>query len=313
MSTPYTPPGGFPPQPPQQQPESIWQQYRVLILVVALVLGFGLASVGTAAALTHRGSSAVAELPLADGSSAPAATAPSAAPSTKAPAPKASPAASGTTINGPVTIINTAPAAGSTVYVPVPSSAPYYVTTNQGVVQQYYDYINAKNFSAAWDMGGKYIGGSDYNAWVAGYSTTSYVALSTWDYYPGYNAVGVTITATQTDGSIRTYEGSYTVNSGAITSASITQVSGGSGSNVAAPPGLRYVGSGVYANANTSNAFALAVKQAYEDGNYWNQAGTSQFYVYSPTTDKTYLMTSSSVGDPVVVTGGTNVLVEFDH
>ena len=33
-------------------------------------------------------------------------------------------------------------------------------------------------------MGGKYIGGSDYNAWVAGYSTTSYVSLSTWDYYP---------------------------------------------------------------------------------------------------------------------------------
>jgi hypothetical protein len=316
MSTLHTPPGGFPPQPPQlrpQEPESFFRRYRLLFVILGLVLGFGLGSVAVASALANNATSAVSQLPVADNGSA--APVPDTTPS-ESPLPAASPSgtSNGTTINGPVTIITTAPSAGSTVYVPVPASAPYYVTTNQGVVQQYYDYINAKNFSAAWDMGGQYIGGSDYNAWAAGYSTTSYVALSTWDYYPGYNAVGVTISATQSDGSVRTYAGSYTVSGGVITSASIKQISGGSGSsNVAAPPGLRYVGNGVYANSNTSSAFALAVKQAYEDGGYWNQAGTSQFYVHSPTTGKTYLMTSSSAGNPVVVTGGTNVLVEFDH
>ena len=65
------------------------------------------------------------------------------------------------------------------------------------------------------------------------------------------------------------------------------------------------------ASSGTSDAFALAVHQAYLDGGYWHQSGTSQFYVTSPATGKTYLMTSSSVGNPVVVTGGTNVVVQF--
>ena len=87
-----------------------------------------------------------------------------------------------------------------------------------------------------------------------------------------------------------------------------------------APPaaysGFRAVGTGadgeeVYANSNTSDAFALNVESAYVSGGYWYQAGTSQFYAYSPVTGETYLMTSSSVGDPVVVTGGNDAAVEF--
>jgi hypothetical protein len=283
-----------------------WTTKGVAALATGITLFCGM---GTVTAMALTGHHTTTPAAAAAGARPPKASPP-------APRPAKAPASSihnGPTYNGPVTIINQAPQPGSTVYVPVPAYAPAYVTTNQGVVQQYYDYINAKDFSSAWAMGGRYIGGSDYNAWVAGYSTTSYVALSTWDYYPGYNAVGVTITATQTDGSVRTYEGSYTVNGGDITSASITQVSGGSGYAAAPAAGLRYVGNGVSANAATSDAFALAVKQAYEDGGYWNQPGTSQFYATSPVTGKTYLMTSSSVGDPVVVTGGTNVLVEFDH
>ena len=76
--------------------------------------------------------------------------------------------------------------------------------------------------------------------------------------------------------------------------------------------GLRYVGDGVYANSSTSNAFALAVHQAYVDGDYWHQPGTSQFWVYSTVTGQSYLMTSSSVGNPVVITGGNNALVQFN-
>lgn len=262
---------------------------------------------GTTLALAGHPAPAAAAAPAAPSPAGPHAT--PKPPAEPAPARLAAPAThDGPVYNGPVTIINEAPQPGSTVYVPVPSSAPSYVTTNQAVVQQYYDYINAKDFQSAWAMGGRYIGGSDYSSWVAGYSTTSWVTLSTWDYYPGYNAVGVTITATQTDGSVRTYSGSYTVSGGAITSASITQTSGGS---APAASGLRYVGSGVYANSATSDSFALAVHQAYVDGGYWHDSGTSQFYAYSSTTGQSYLMTSSSVGNPVVVTGGNGALVQF--
>lgn len=78
-----------------------------------------------------------------------------------------------------------------------------------------------------------------------------------------------------------------------------------------APAGLRYVGDGVYAGPNTSDAFAVSVHQAYVEGGYWYQPGTSQFWVYSPVTGQSYLMTSSSVGNPVVVTGGDGALVQF--
>ena len=148
---------------------------------------------------------------------------------------------------------------------------------------------------------------------MAGYATTSWDTLSTWSYYPGSNAVGVTISATETDGSVQTYSGSYTVYNGVITSGDLVQTSGGSAAAPAAPAGLRYVGDGVYANASTSDSFALAVHQAYVAGGYWNQSGTSQFYVYSPVTGQSYLMTSSSVGNPVVVTGGNGALVQFNH
>jgi hypothetical protein len=271
------------------------------------VLGGGAAAAG---ALTS-GSPAVAQQPAA-------ATAP-ATPSASA-SPKATPSGSsgtrnGPTYNGPVTIINQAPQPGSTVYVPVPSSAPAYFTASQDVVQEYYAYLNNKDFQAAWGLGGNNLNhGTGYDAWVAGYSTTSWITLGTWEYYPGYNAAGVTITAGQTDGSVRTYSGSYTVNNGIITSASIVQASGGSApSEAPLQSGLRYVGSGVYAGPNTSDAFALAVHQAYLDGDYWHQPGTSQFYAYSSATGQSYLMTSSSVGNPVVVTGGNGALVQFNH
>ena len=85
-----------------------------------------------------------------------------------------------------------------------------------------------------------------------------------------------------------------------------------------APAGLTGCGTGtqgeeVYAGANTSCPFALNVESDYAAGGYWNQPGTAHFYSYSPVTGQTYLMTSSSVGNPVVVTGGNNTLVQFDY
>jgi hypothetical protein len=83
-------------------------------------------------------------------------------------------------------------------------------------------------------------------------------------------------------------------------------------------PALNACGTGsqgeeVYANQDTSCPFALNVEQDYVNGGYWYQTGTSQFSSYSPVTGQYYLMTSSSTGNPVVVTGGNNALVQFNY
>jgi hypothetical protein len=198
----------------------------VKLIVVSAVSGALLvgASGGTALALTgnHHAAPVAAAAPAAPAKTAqpaaPAKTAaPVPAPSTRAPAPAA----------GPTIIINNnPPAPGNTVYVPIPAYAPVYVTDNQAVVQHYYADLNSQDYQAAWALGGDNLNGSSgYDAWVAGYSTTSWITLGTWEYYPGSNAIQVTITAGQSDGSVRTYQGSYTVIGGVIVGASIVQTS----------------------------------------------------------------------------------------
>ena len=182
---------------------------------------------GTTMALTSHTAPAAATAPA----QAPARTAPAKA----APAKTTAPAAPASAVQTPtaqapaVTIINEPPAAGSAVYVPVPSyNVPSYVSASQQAVQQYYDDLNSQNYPAAWALGGSSLnGGTGYSSWVAGYATTvpGGISLSTWSYDPDSNAVQVTISAEQTDGSYNTYQGSYTVASGVITGASIVQTS----------------------------------------------------------------------------------------
>ena len=152
---------------------------------------------------------------------APAKTAAPAAPASQAPAPAApAPVASGPTI----IINNNPPPPTSTVYVPIPDYAPAYVTNNEGVVQQYYQFLNNRDFQSAWALGGSNVNnGVGYDQWVAGYSGTASISLSTWSYYPGSNAVGVTITALQDGGTTNVYQGSYTVLNGVIVGADIVQ------------------------------------------------------------------------------------------
>ena len=66
--------------------------------------------------------------------------------------------------------------------------------------------------------------GAGYDAWVAGYSTTANISLGTASEW-GSGQVRVGITATQTDGSVNTYTGTYTVTNGEITSATILRTS----------------------------------------------------------------------------------------
>jgi hypothetical protein len=91
-------------------------------------------------------------------------------------------------------------------------------------VDQYYQDLNNHDYWAAWQIGGSNLsGGSGYSAWKAGYATTSYIDTSTSLNSDG--SVQVSITATQTDGSVKTYSGTYTVQSGMIASANIQQLS----------------------------------------------------------------------------------------
>jgi len=69
--------------------------------------------------------------------------------------------------------------------------------------------------------------------------------------------------------------------------------------------GLRYVGDGIYAGPNTSDAFARNVVSAW--------TGTPGVaYVYSPVTGQTYTMTYEVVGaGTVIATGGNGAYVQF--
>ena len=75
--------------------------------------------------------------------------------------------------------------------------------------------------------------------------------------------------------------------------------------NAAAPlNNLRQVSPGVYANQNTSDAFAEAVTAAYN--------GSPVQDVYSPVTGQTYTMTYAPQPDgTVIATGGNNAYVQF--
>lgn len=105
------------------------------------------------------------------------------------------------------------------------SSAQPQFTNGSAVIAQYYQDITDHNYSAAWAMGGRNVSnGVGYDAWVAGYATTASITMynsSNW----GSGEVTTYLSALQTDGSTRTYYGTYYVSNGVITSASIAQTS----------------------------------------------------------------------------------------
>jgi hypothetical protein len=102
-------------------------------------------------------------------------------------------------------------------------SAP--AASAKAVVDRFYQDLNAHNYHAAWRLGGGNLsGGSGYRTWMAGYATTASINAST--VQNNHRTVSVNIFATQTDGSVKTYTGTYTVAHGAIVAANITQTGG---------------------------------------------------------------------------------------
>jgi hypothetical protein len=108
--------------------------------------------------------------------------------------------------------------------VALPAAAPVQQLVNaEAVVTQYYQDITDQNYAAAWALGGRYLsGGTGYASWAAGYATTASISLGTFSSF-GSDQVAVSLAALQNDGSIYTYQGTYTVQNGLIVSANIVQ------------------------------------------------------------------------------------------
>jgi len=91
-----------------------------------------------------------------------------------------------------------------------------------GTVRAYFAAISRHDYAGAWKLGGRDTGQS-YSAFVSGYQGTARDAVTILS--TSGRVVTARLTATQTDGSIRTYQGTYTVTSGVITSSDVSRTS----------------------------------------------------------------------------------------
>ena len=106
---------------------------------------------------------------------------------------------------------------GSTSSAP---SSPAKQTTSQApagpvaTVQAYIAAINAHDYLKAWNLGGSNTHKS-YQQFVQGYNGTQHDTLTILSVFG--NVVTARLSALQTDGRVKTYQGTYTVNNGVIT------------------------------------------------------------------------------------------------
>ena len=98
------------------------------------------------------------------------------------------------------------------------TSAPATALGPAAAVQAYFAAINAHNYARAWALGGKNTGGS-YSSFANGFSGTAKDSVTVVSV--AGDAVSVKLAATQTDGSVKYYQGTYTVTNGVITQSHI--------------------------------------------------------------------------------------------
>ncbi|MFD8542615.1 hypothetical protein [Streptomyces sp. NPDC059649] len=109
------------------------------------------------------------------------------------------------------------------LYTPTaPETTASPVGDASATVREFYQAINDRAFSKAWELGGKNIGGSSYSSWVAGYDTTASISLTAVNTDSPGKASAV-LYATQRDGSVKVFRGTYTVSDGVIVSADISE------------------------------------------------------------------------------------------
>ena len=119
------------------------------------------------------------------------------------------------------------PAVTVTVTAPPPAAAPApaapALTNAVAGVQQFYQDITNHTYPAAWALGGKNLdNGVGYDRWAAGYATTASIDLTTYGQWSN-GTVYASLSALQTDGTVKTYYGTYTVSGGQIVAAHIKQ------------------------------------------------------------------------------------------
>ncbi|MFJ9571738.1 excalibur calcium-binding domain-containing protein [Streptomyces bacillaris] len=121
-----------------------------------------------------------------------------------------------------------------------PSPSTSAVLGAEATVVAYFDAINDRDYRAAWELGGKNLAG-DYQAFVDGFAGTERDTVRILGVQG--NTVRAELEALQTDGSLKLFEGTYTVRSGVITSADVREVSGPEDGSIPpsdAPGGVYY-------------------------------------------------------------------------
>ena len=156
-------------------------------------------------------------------SSQPATSTPSASASTSTPTPTPTPTPTVTVTDSPGPAApSPAPATTVTATAPATTGPVPRLTNSSAVVEQYYQDITNHDYAAAWALGGSNIAGESYPQYVAGFSTTARIALGTVSEF-GASQVQAVLYATQTDGTVKVYQGTYTVANGVLVGASIRQ------------------------------------------------------------------------------------------
>jgi transcriptional regulator with XRE-family HTH domain len=89
------------------------------------------------------------------------------------------------------------------------------------IVRAYVAAINGHDYARAWSLGGRNTSGS-YAGFVSGFSTTARDTLTILSV--SGDLVTARLTAQQTDGTVNTYQGTYTVDRGVIVGADVVQV-----------------------------------------------------------------------------------------
>ncbi|MEU0160012.1 excalibur calcium-binding domain-containing protein [Streptomyces sp. NPDC006261] len=108
----------------------------------------------------------------------------------------------------------------------------------EATVVAYFDAINARDYREAWELGGKNLAG-DYDAFVDGFAGTERDTVRVLGVQG--DTVRAELEALQTDGSLKVFEGTYTVRSGVITAADVREVTGPEdGTTSSDEPGATY-------------------------------------------------------------------------
>jgi serine/threonine protein kinase len=103
-----------------------------------------------------------------------------------------------------------------------PASKAAHSTGPAATVMAYFDAINQHNYARAWRLGGRNSQAASYSSFVHGYNTTAHDTVTILSVSGG--VVTARLTARQTDGRVKLFQGTYTVVDGIITHFHVVQI-----------------------------------------------------------------------------------------